>query len=584
MTAARLWVMLVLALLAGAAVYFVRRGDDDSSAADPLHDVDYGSIRSIRAFGKDGDHWRLAFEQGLWKVAAPTLEGGRSARAGTAAVEEIVGVLKNTRYLGTTKAGLVNLSERGLDPAELSLEIADGRTSVKVDIGRPDVREEVLYRRSGDATLFRADARLAEVARKSPGELRDPLIVGVSFARLAKFVISGGTKASMTIERVGFKWRVLSGERIMRGDRARCDELAQAVCSLSGDVFETALPGDAIVRRSFTIPEVQGVETTPYEVVEAVVSGVKAYFVRHSASGGLWRLKSAPERLLEADEKDLRDRMVLGFADDEVQSLAIEATGRAEPLRLEQRDRRWSVEAPWGEKVPVDPQRFTVYRDRLFGLASEETAARPAGEPAFRLTFEFAAQTALPPLRIDGFIEPGGGVLIARADEDSVVRVKAADAGVFSMRYFGLMRTTLVTGADPLIVSVSITTPEGEEIRLDHVADRTWKRGDHEVPYESMLGLLQKLVNFNVFEITGEMDAAAKALLEKPRWIVRWRHLSGPQPAPPALGKYTDYEWRIGDIVNESYYRSSINACPNLSFLIQGADINLVKDVVRQSR
>lgn len=585
MNSKTLLVLLVLAAGIGGAVFWRSKSGKEAVVLDPLRDITYADLTVIECRRRAGQPWKLTREDGAWMLESPEIGAGKKSRASVAPVMSMIGILENSRPLTSVAAKSINLGERGLDPPEAVVTLTAGRVKVEVDIGLPDIREEVGYRRSGSNDVFIGDARLAEIWRASPMDLRDPALFPVGFAAVKKIVFGSGNGGAFEVERVAAKWRVQAGGRFLRGDQGRCDQFVQRIVSLTGQpIAQDRTKTGAEIRRA-TIQTAGDGAPVEFAIVE-LFEGQRKYFgVKLLDSGEIFAPREDLTTLAAETGDRMRDPHPFGLREDEVSAVTIEGPGRGElgALALSHRERNWSITLPNGRRQRVDPERFTAFRDRLIGARCEEFSASVGNlEPFLVVKMDSAATTDVPPLIIEVMRETTSSRhFVKRSDEGDYGRLAADDVGILLEPYWNVMRTALEFGNDAQISLVTIADKERKTFDIIHESEKTWKVGTKEVPYAAMMGLLGKLVNFTAYRFIGRPDEATKRALEKPIWTVAWRHADGVQPPPPAPPKYTEFEWRIGPLVDESYYVCSLSTYTDLVFLIRGEELNLIKDVMR---
>ena len=584
MTRQSLIAMFLLVAAAGLAVFFLATPDEEKTEpANPLAAVDFSSIQEIRCDTPAWGSWRIE-TRGLNRFfLSKHVAGGSAVRVNGDLYGRILGFLQDARPMGHRRSSDLDLREWGLEPPALRLTLVDSGGEHHLEAGQPDMNQEVLVRAAGSEDLFIYPARVVGDLSRDPKWFRDPRLCDIPGHRVDSIHFERPGGESFVLNRTATQWALTfpGGER----RRARASTVERVVAALTALRANPArdIPDDIDPRKPELKIRIEGMgQVCEYDLVSLDADHPLAL---RQGEPDLRGFDANILRYIDVRAADLEDSLLIGLDRNDLGSLTI-LPRRGRPLKLEKKNRFWSLNFGSGLNWPVDEPAVKAFVSSLLGINTVARVPRPVGlSAAHTLEIGFTGDLELPPIRV--FVSPPDGQgrrITWRSDEEGAYILDETTADVLDTHYWDLMAHYVCQAAAGRIRHISITDPDGITWDLKRSPrGSNWqlvgKKGTGvdaselkpvEFPEDFMTGLLNLLAQLNVDEFLGEWpQKKLDTTFSKPWYEIRWTYpeiLVVPGSDPGAPRRIREKVFQLGTRLDDNSFFGRMSDFPALVF------------------
>lgn len=583
MNAKTLTILSGIALLGGIWFVFLRGDAVEEAPIDPLSLIDFDSgVQSMTCTNNEaGTTWTITTKEGEVLLTSPGVAGGAPVRANQTLLRRILSFLKHERPLSSRSLDTVDLSEWGLEPPTLRLLIEDTDSTTELHIGRPDIHDEVGYRTSEGDTVFKLMEHLVASLRLPPAHYRDPRLLDAGLAAVTTITYRPKSETPFSVVRMGARWMLTSDGQERRGDQQLSDSWTNAMSGLVGEPIDS-LPELTLNTSIEGILEFSVRGRTEPVIIEILGQTKKGRVVaRRKNDRDLRLLEPHFSRYFEHRPRDLADRLLVGFSENELSRIEIKRTDGSPGIHLENpKGQSWFVLDSSSKRHRVDAHVSQEFFKSLLNMTTTEYRATSSMfETAVTARFKFNEIDGAMPITISfGKADANGNRWARRSDEDGEMLATTDGVSVLQTQWWQLLDRGVALGDDSRIDWLRITNQKGlvhEVLRTDGV----FRIDGNSVNREFLKGILSRCAYLVASGFTGPPSQATKKAMKRPTWKVEWRHEGPDMPQQPlAVAGPEVYTWTIGRRVDETHYECMISSLPDVVFLVPGRELSILNN------
>ena len=409
-------IMAIAALLLGGYVWFFEiRGREEREEAERvasrlLH-FESDSVTGLTLQTDDGTVV-LSRVDDAWRITTPY-----DLPADSAAVDSIVNRLQSADHERLIEEQPADLARFGLAEPEVmvTLQLDDGDTRTLAVGGGTPVGFNVFVQPGAGEAVYTSAASLKDALDKTLFDLRDRKILSFADADVARLQIdAGGLEAAIrrgAEQGDGITRWELTEPLAARGDNETISSLLTRLRNDRALAYPTeSATAEELASWGLDDPVATLTIWTAEDAAQTLQIGAESeapagYYARRLGSDAVFVVPAGLVDAVPDSVDDLRNKTVVAFARDRVESIAVSRSG--ESIELVKDGLDWRIEQPRG--LPADTSTVATLLGGALALRAEGFAAGDRDDPRFAFDDPF--------LQVGFGLEPGPGTATGEATD-----------------------------------------------------------------------------------------------------------------------------------------------------------------------